>query len=235
MPSSSQRRFEVLVFDVNETLLDLKGLDAGFQQVFGTPDARQEWFNLLLRMSMQATILDHYSDFSELGRAALDAVAARRGTQLTDQQRSAIGAAMRSLPPHPDVPEGLRRMKDAGWRMVALTNSSPSMAGEQLTAAGIRSRFERVLSVDAVRRYKPHPAVYAMAASELGLAPASLLMIAAHAWDVAGAMHAGLGGAFIARPGQVLDALAPEPDFLASDLLGLADRLGTDARGVSAR
>lgn len=213
----------ILVFDVNETLLDLTALDPSFEAAFGNASARREWFGLLLRMSMQATILGQYSDFGVLAAAALDALAAARTVELTETQRAGILGTMRALPPHADVLPALHKLRNAGWRMVALTNSSPAMAASQLDSAGIE--FERIFTVDAVKKFKPSPEVYLYVASELAVPPSDLLMVAAHAWDVAGAMNAGLQGAFLARPGQVLDALTPPPSHIARDLNELATRL----------
>jgi 2-haloacid dehalogenase len=111
--------------------------------------------------------------------------------------------------------------------MVALTNSAPTAATAQLAHAGLA--FSRVFSVDAVRRFKPAPEPYRMVATEMGREPGDLMMVAAHAWDIAGAMGAGLQGAFLARPGQVLDALTPAPQFIARDLLDLADQLASSS------
>ena len=215
----------ILIFDVNETLLDLGSLDPHFERAFGTTAARQEWFAQLLQTAFATTILGNYSDFGVLGRAALEAVAARRNQPLSDPQRAEIFAALRTLPAFPDVKPGLERLRQGGFRLAALTNSAPAMVDTQLANAGLLPYFERVFSVDAVRRYKPAPEPYRMAAAELGVLTSDLLMVAAHAWDVAGAMAAGCGGAFISRPGKVLDATTPQPTHIASDIADLASRL----------
>ncbi len=218
----------ILVFDVNETLLDLSALDPSFEAAFGTASARRDWFGLLLRMSMQATILNHYSDFGILAGAALDALAAARSVQLTATHHAGILGTMRTLPPHPDVLPALHRLREAGWRMVALTNSSPAMAASQLDSAGIQ--FEHVFTVDAVQKFKPSPEVYLYVAAKLHVQPSDLMMVAAHAWDIAGAMRAGLKGAFIARPGQVLDSLTPPPTHVSRDLADLAAQLTREGK-----
>jgi 2-haloacid dehalogenase len=64
-----------------------------------------------------------------------------------------------------------------------------------------------------------------MVANDLGVAPDSLLMVAAHAWDIAGAMRVGLAGTFLARPGQILDDLTPRPAYVASDLVDLSRQI----------
>ena len=134
-----------------------------------------------------------------------------------DRLRSVLSRIMQ-LPPHREVPGALRRLAGAGVRLAALTNSTQQVAEAQLFNAGLDQLFEQVLSADTVRRLKPAREPYLMAPERLGVDAAQVLLVAAHAWDVAGAMHAGCAAAFVVRPGMVLDPLAPEPDVVATDL-----------------
>jgi 2-haloacid dehalogenase len=215
----------VCVFDVNETLLDLAALDGEFQRLFGDPGMRVSWFGQLLQSAMVATITGRYTDFGTVGRAALEMTAARLGVELSEEDREAVVGGMTRLPAHPEVPGALRRLGDGGLRLAALTNSTERVATAQLEHAGIIGSFEAVLTADAVRRLKPAPEPYRMAADRLGVAPADVLLVAAHAWDVAGALAAGCQAAFVARPGKVLDPLADPPELVVADLDELADRL----------
>ncbi len=212
----------IIVFDVNETLLDLAALDEGFGRVFGDVAARQEWFAQVLHTAFAVTAAGGYHQFGEIGAAALEMVAARRALLLEEAERAALLAPMLELPPHPEVPAALDRLQAAGLQLAALTNSAPDAAVSQLENAGIIDRFERVMSVDAARRLKPAPEVYLMAAAELGQGPENLRMVAAHDWDVAGAMKVGYAGAFVARPGMVLNPLHPAPDVVGADLAEVA-------------
>ena len=213
----------IIVFDVNETLLDISALEPHFTRAFGDRAVLREWFSTVLLYSEVATLAGPYSDFGAIAGAALDMTAAGRGVPLSPDDRDRILTGMRSLPSHPDVPEGLRRLKDAGFRTVTLTNSSPAMVEQQLRSAGIADLFERAFSVDAVRRFKPSAEPYRFAAGELGVETSGLRMVAAHAWDVVGAMQAGCAAAFVARPGKVVYPLAPAPDIVGPDLCAIAD------------
>ncbi|MFQ5571397.1 MAG: haloacid dehalogenase type II [Rhodothermales bacterium] len=215
----------IIVFDVNETLLDLAALDPHFEQVFGDGAARKEWFARMLRSAFVATITGTYRDFGTIGRVALEVTAQRRGVALSEEARAQILGGMRMLPPHPEVPASLERLKAAGLRLAALTNSTGEVADAQLTHAGLHPFFEQVLSVDAVRRLKPAREVYLMAAERLGVSPQHLRLVAAHDWDITGAMRAGCAGAFVARPGMVLDPLAERPDIVGPDLRVVAERI----------
>lgn len=215
----------ICVFDVNETLLDLAPLDPPFERVFGRPGVRREWFSQLIQSALVATVTDAYTDFGNVGRAALEMVARRHGLRLSADDRDAILGTMRSLPPHPDVPAALQRLQAAGLRLAALTNGTAAVANAQLTNAGLAGFFERILSADSVRRLKPAREPYEMAAHELGVEIGEIRLVAAHAWDVAGALRAGAAAAFVARPGMVLDPLVPEPDIVGADLGEVAERI----------
>ena len=215
----------VCVFDVNETLLDLAALDGEFQRLFGDPGMRVSWFGQLLQSAMVATITGRYTDFGAVGRAALEMTAARLDVELSDDDRDSVVGGMTRLPAHPEVAGALRRLGEGGLRLAALTNSTERVATAQLEHAGIIGSFEAVLSADAVRRLKPAPEPYRMAAERLGVDPSEVLLVAAHAWDVAGALAAGCQAAFVARPGKVLDPLADPPELVVADLDELADRL----------
>ncbi|MBA2511539.1 MAG: haloacid dehalogenase type II [Rubrobacter sp.] len=208
----------VIVFDVNETLLDLGALDPRFERVFGDGSIRREWFQQLLQSALVATVTGSYSDFGTIGGAALRMTAARHGMELSDEDQGYILAGMRELPPHPEAPAALDRLRDAGIRLAALTNSTEEVANAQLSNAGLADRFERILSADTVKRLKPAPEPYRAAAESLGVEMGEVRLVAAHAWDVAGAMRAGCAAAFVARPGMVLDPLVQTPDVVGADL-----------------
>src|SRR5438093_76289 len=99
-----------IVFDVNETLLDLTALDPPFERAFGRPGVRREWFAQLLQSAFVSTITDSYEDFGTIGRAALDMVAQRSGIELAAGERDAILGTMREVPAHPEVRAALERL-----------------------------------------------------------------------------------------------------------------------------
>ena len=215
----------VCVFDVNETLLDLGALDPHFERVFGDAGVRRVWFLQLLQSALVATVTGAYSDFGQVGGAALEMVAEREGVDLSDEDRQRVLGGMRELPPHPEVSESLERLRDAGLRLATLTNSTQQVAEAQMANSGLRDYFEEVLSADTVKRLKPAPEPYRMAAESLGVEAGPVRLVAAHAWDVAGALRAGCAAAFVARPGMVLDPLVERPDVVGADLREVADRI----------
>jgi 2-haloacid dehalogenase len=215
----------ICVFDINETLLDLHALDPLFAETFGDADARREWFTQMLQLAFVSTITNEYRDFGTLGAAALEMIAARRGVSLQNERKAVLLGGLRRLPPHPEVPANLQRLREAGVGVVSLTNSTLAVLKEQLAYSGLESFFDRQFSADTVRRLKPAPEPYQMVARELGVPQASLCLVAAHTWDIAGAIKAGYSGAFIARPGMVLDPSATHPTFVGADLAEIVGQL----------
>jgi 2-haloacid dehalogenase len=213
----------VCVFDVNETLLDLGALDPHFERVFGDASTRQAWFGQFLTSWLTAMVTGVYQEFGKIGGTALEMVAERQGVDLSDEDKGQILGGMQELPPHLEVEENLARLRDAGIRLAALTNSTQQVADAQIDNSGLREYFDQVLSADAVKRLKPAPDPYRMAAEVLGVEVGQIRLVAAHAWDVAGALQAGCAAAFVARPGMVLNPLFERPDVVGSDLSEVAD------------
>jgi len=213
------------VFDVNETLLDLGALDPHFERIFGDASTRQAWFGQFLALWLTEMVTGEYTDFGTIGGGALEMVAERQGVDLSDEDKQQILGSMQELPSHPEVEENLGRLRDAGIRLAALTNSTQQVADAQIENSGLRDYFEQVLSADAVERLKPAPEPYLMAAESLRVEVAQVRLVAAHAWDVVGAMRAGCAAAFVARPGMVLNPLAERPDVVGSDLREVADQI----------
>jgi len=222
---SGQVKPKVLAFDVNQTLLDVNALRPHFVRVFGDGAALLEWFELLLQYSLVVTVADAYVDFGSVGRAVLQMLANTRGVKLSPDDAARISQGMLALPAHPEVPENLKRLRSAGFRMVTLTNSASPAVKAQLQNAGIAKYFDESISVDSVRRFKPDLAVYRNAATHLGAQPGEILLIAAHAWDVFGATKAGWQTAFVARGGIAPLPLGPKPTISGSDLKAVADAI----------
>ncbi len=216
---------EVIIFDVNETMLDLRALDPHFERVFGDADVRRLWFQQFVQNFLVTVVLGRYVEFGTIGRGALDMVADRRGKRLTDDDRRQILGTIRALPPYPEVRESLERLKAAGFRLGTLTNSNKQTAEAQMRNAGLSDLFEQVLSADEVQRLKPAVEPYRMAAERFGVPISDVRLVAAHAWDVAGALNAGCKAAFVARPGMVLDPIHEPPDIEGRDLREVASKI----------
>jgi 2-haloacid dehalogenase len=215
----------VIVFDVNETLLDVGALDPFFVDVFGDASVRREWFGQMLQSAFVSTITGTYRDFGALAMAALTMVAERHGVTVGDDDRQSLGAGMRQLPPHPEVRQAMEQLHGTGFRLATLTNSKAEVAEAQIANAGLGDLLEQMLTGDTIQRLKPAPEPYRMTAEQLGVPIEEIRLVAAHSWDIAGALNAGCAAAFVARPGQVLDPSGPQPDIVGANLSDVAARI----------
>jgi len=228
---------KVIIFDVNETLLDLAALKKSVGAVLGGHEELLPlWFSTMLHYSLVETLSDNYHSFGEIGTAALMMVAEKQGIELNYKDaRSAIVTPLRSLPPHPDVAAALKDLKDAGYRIVSLTNSSSEGVETQMKNAGLTDLFEKRYTIETLKKYKPHPDTYRMVLNDLGMEAGDVLMVAAHAWDLAGAKNVGLQTAFVARPGATLYPNVARPDHVIEDLHELVKILQPVSQGAGGK
>ena len=215
----------VIAFDVNEPLLDLRALDPVFEELFGDASLRAQWFAQMLQVAFVGAITDRYVDFTASQRAALDMVVQRRGVTLPAGAADRVAATMCTLPAHPDVADALTRLRAGGHRLAALSNSPDGVERAQLEHAGLTDCFDAILSADTVRALKPRREPYQLVARTFAVPTGDVTLVAAHAWDVAGALAAGCRAAFVARPGMPRNPIDPEPDIVGADLGEIADQI----------
>jgi 2-haloacid dehalogenase len=215
----------VIAFDVNETLLDLRALDGPFEALLGSAALRPQWFALMLQLAFVGGLTGRYTDFTTAQRAALAMIAEREGVSLSAAEIDGLVGRMSSLPPHPEVPGALARLSGTGLQMVALTNSVQAVADAQLASAGLAGYFHAVISADTVRHLKPAPQPYQAVARACSVDIGQVRLVAAHAWDVSGALSAGCRAAFVARPGMVLSPLGDQPDIMGPDVAAVVERI----------
>ena len=220
-------RQSIIVFDVNETLLDIAPLTPLFATWFGECAAMRTWFSELILYSQTLTLAGQYVDFGTLAVSMLRMRADAEQIRLPPDAADRLKAQLAALPAHRDVVPALSRMRDAGLRLVTLTNSGSDAQRQQLEHAGIGFLFDRQYSVETVRAFKPHPSTYAMVASAEGVDLADLTLGACHGWDTIGARLAGCRTAFVTRPGNVEPSLsvAGGAEYVASSLVSLVDAL----------
>ncbi|UCQ11754.1 HAD family hydrolase [Edwardsiella tarda] len=169
-----------LIFDVNETLLDLDHLAPLFNRLFGSPHVLREWFAQLVLYAQSLTLNHHSLPFGVLGGEVLKIVAATHGKALPAGASHDLQRAIATLPVWPEVPQALARLKAAGFSLYTLTNNSAEVLHAQLDAAAIAHHFTACFSVDELAAaFKPAPVVYRAVEQRLGLAGSALCLVAA--------------------------------------------------------
>jgi 2-haloacid dehalogenase len=216
----SRSRPEVVAFDVNETLLDLAPVRAALVEA-GRPES-------LLATVFARTLLTGFAAATTgiwcRFRDAFDAALAQE-TDLSGDQRSRVAGAFGELVPHPDVEPALRRLAEAGVRVVTLSHGSPGVAEAGLARGGITPLVERTLSSEVIRAWKPSREVYLWAAGTCDVAPDRMALVAAHGWDVLGAQRTGLTGAWFPRGERTYPAVYEAPHVEAGNLGAAVDAL----------
>lgn len=209
----------IVLFDLNGTLTDLGGIGAPW----AAPDLGAVALDDAIRTAMVDALTGAYRPFAEHLRAAIAVHVRRRDLDASRIDEALARAA--ALDPQPDAEEALTAIATAGHRLAVLTNSGAEGGRRTLRSAGLADHFETVLGVDAVRSFKPHPGTYRHAVDALGASPDSVILAAAHEWDVTGAKRAGLRGAWIDRRGDGPSPVAEAPDVYATSLTDLARQL----------
>jgi 2-haloacid dehalogenase len=205
-----------VAFDVNETLLDLAPVAATLVELGQPEHLLPVVFGRTLLTGFAATVTGGWCRFRDAFDAALAQV-----SDLGDDDRARVADAFGELAPHPDVEPALRRLAEAGLRVVTLSHGSPGVAEAGLSRGGITPLVERTLSTEVVRAWKPAREAYLWAAGACGVPPERLALVAAHGWDVQGAQRAGLTGAWFPRTERSYPAVY-EPAHVAAGSLGEA-------------
>ena len=211
-------RPEWIAFDLNGTLLDPAAmLDGAHAEV-----ARAALDDAVLQ-AMADTLTGEHRPFPEYLRAALE-----RSLRVAGIENAVLDEAMRrarTLPAFPDAAGALASLAAAGYRIAVVTNSARDAAQTAIAAAGLDRHVETVIGADEVGAYKPDPRVYRHAAARLETQPDSVCLVAAHGWDILGALRAGWGAAWVAHREQHLLATVPEPTLIAASLQDAAEQL----------
>src|ERR1700732_2212162 len=215
----------LIVFDVNETLLDLETMEPTFERIFGDKSAMRLWFANFIMYSAALTVAGCYVPFTDIGAAVMKMMADTQGIKITDADKRELTEKFSTMPPYAEVPGALRKLRSAGFRLFTLTDNLLEVQTRQLEHGGIVDLFERRFSADGVKHHKPSREAYTHVEKELGVEPSRLFLIACHTWDTLGAVAAGWEAGLIRRVGNDVLGVGPQPHFVGDDLNGIADQL----------
>lgn len=215
----------LIVFDVNETLLDLTTMEPIFERIFGDRNAMRLWFANFIMYSAALTVAGCYVPFTDIGAAVMKMLADTAGIKIGDKDKAELTEKFSTMPPYPEVPKALRKLRDAGFRLFTLTDNLLEVQTKQLQNGGIVDLFERRFSADGVKHHKPSREAYAYVEKELGAGPSDFCLIACHTWDTLGAVAAGWEAALIKRVGNDVLGVGPQPHVVGDTLDDVADQL----------
>ena len=215
----------LIVFDVNETLLNMSPLKANINNAFQHDQVAEIWFEQLLHYSLVEGTIGNYQNFSEIARAVLQMNAVQHNLQFTESDIQSILEPITQLTAYPDVPKGFEILKEKGYRLVALSNGKPDVLKEQLNNSNLAGFLDNIYSIEGCKKYKPHPEAYHYVLESENCSAENAMMVAAHGWDIYGASEVGMQTAFIRRQDKVLYPLSKTPDFDVKKITDLAEKL----------
>ncbi|MGI5142193.1 MULTISPECIES: haloacid dehalogenase type II [unclassified Streptomyces] len=226
---SPEGRPSVVVFDVNETLTDMGPLAARLADIGLPGDLLPVWFVSVLRDGIAVSLAGGSVSFADVARDVLRTLLARQRPGGPDPGAAVdhVLDALPELPVHPDVPEGVRALHEAGFRLVTLTNGSAGTTRAVVERAGLADCFEMHLDVRAPGRWKPAPSAYAHALGAMAVEAGEAMLVSVHPWDLDGAVRAGLSAAWIRRTPEPYPAALHAADRVAVDMVDLAGQLGS--------
>src|ERR1700752_4395780 len=168
-----------------------------FERIFGEREAMRLWFANLILYSAALTVARCYVPFTDIGAAVMKMMADTRGIKIDDKDKKELTEKFSTMPPYAEVPGALRKLRNAGFRLFALTDNLLEVQTRQLEHGGIVDLFERRFSADGVKPHKPSRQAYAYVERELGADPSQFCLIACHTWDTLGAVGAGGEGGVV--------------------------------------
>ena len=226
-PTLAAAAIDACVFDAYGTLFDTAAAARHCEAVLGAKAAGlvQLWRTKQLEYTWLRSLRGDYVDFWHVTGESLDH--AMRACAVDDPVlRGRLMEAYLVLAPFADAKDALTTVKAAGVKTAILSNGSPSMLTAAIDNASLATRLDAVLSVDAVRVYKPHPSVYQLACERFAIAADRICFVSANGWDVSGAARFGFRVVWLNRGGGLLDPLPGRPEAEIADLRALPRLLG---------
>jgi 2-haloacid dehalogenase len=189
------------------------------------------WFADRILYSAALTVAGCYVPFTDVGSAVMKMLADTCGLTIGDKDKKELTERFSTMPPHPEVPAALGKLRDAGFRLFTLTDNLLEVQTRQLEHGGVADLFKRRFSADGVKHHKPSREAYAYVEKELGVEPSQLCLVACHTWDILGAVAAGWEAGLIKRAGNDVLGVGPQPQIVGNDLIDVADQLIARPKG----
>jgi 2-haloacid dehalogenase len=207
-----------LVFDAYGTLFDVHSVQARCDAFWPGKGAQlsQTWRAKQLEYTWQRSLMGRYAPFSAVTLEALEYSCTLLGLVAGPMQKNALMDEYRNLAPYPEVPGALGKLK--GRKLAILTNGSPDMIDPLIKNRGMEKTFDAVLSVDALKVYKPATVVYELAMNRLQLPREDIGFVSSNCWDALGAKSFGFSVYWINRSGAPVDRLGVQPDRIVRGL-----------------
>ncbi|WP_158134560.1 haloacid dehalogenase type II [Photobacterium damselae] len=216
---------DIIIFDINETILNLESLHKIFVDIFDNNLMLSQWFSKLLHTSAVCAITKVETNFFTLASITLDNMFDDNQLELSKFDKKEFLNEFTRLQPYSDVIPALKYLKENGFKLIALSNSSSKLINEQLNNSGVISFFDEIISAEEVTTFKPDPQVYEYAAKRLGVSLNRLRLVATHDWDTHGALSVGMKAAYLSRNDKKYTSVFKKVDIKGSDMMEIAYKI----------
>ena len=223
---NQNQRIKALVFDAYGTLFDVHSVVSLCEEIFpGQGQAlSQMWRTKQLEYSWLRSVMGHYEDFWQVTQSALDFSCKALALSAPPVVQTRLMEAYLHLQTFPEVSEALMAL--SAYPKAILSNGTPNMLKAVVNNSGLGNAFNHIISVDAVKIYKPNPRVYGLAAQTLGVDRKAIGFVSSNCWDDIGAKAFGFRTFWVNRADSPVDELGFTPDVVVKTLRELLSALG---------
>lgn len=213
-------------FDVFGTLCNPNHLAPAFTPWSDQPlTLVQRWRHVQVEYLLRRSAMDRYVDFERLTAQALTTTLAEAHIHIPTATQRALCQQWRTLPLDPQALAAIHHLKQHGWRCFVWSNATSATLHDFCTLHELDQLLDGIVSVDGIKRYKPHPEVYHYFAQVAAAPRHDCWLLSRNAWDAIGAVHAGLHSLWIRDPHQPAESWEIAPDATVTDLATAATYL----------
>ncbi|OAQ51675.1 haloacid dehalogenase [Natrinema mahii] len=218
---------ETVTFDSYSTIVDIDAAERALADRVDDPEPISRLWRLRsLEYTLVANSLDAYQPFYEMNRDALQYALEVHGVDVSADEREDILAVYHELEVFDDVRDGIERLREGGYDCYVVSNGDPDMLSSMVAHADVGDLLADTISADEVGTFKPAAELYRHAAARTGTPIDGVVHVTAGWYDVMGAKHAGMQGAWVDRKGRPWEPVAGDPDLTVESFHDLADALG---------
>ena len=218
---------ETITVDSYGTLVDPSAAEKRLEALVDDPEpVSNRWRAQSIAYTMIANHVDAYQPFYEMNRDALQYALDASGVDLPPENRDEILEVYHELDVFEDVRDGIERLREGGYPVYVLSNGNPEMLSSMVEHADIGDLVEDTISAHEIETFKPHSSLYEHAADRTDTPVENIVHVAGPAFDIQGAIHAGMQGAWIDRYDNPWGEFGGDPDVTIETFYGLAEELG---------
>ena len=209
---------KLIVFDVYETLLDLQSIRKKINSLLDSKRGYMHWLDLMTQFCLVDNVTGTFHNFLTIAEATLTMAGKDLGKEINREDADKIIHQLGHLPVNEGASENLSRLRDAGFRLAAITNTPTDVIRGRMERTGLVSYFEKVFCADEIRKYKPATEVYDWVIKKLSVPKNQALYVSAHGWDIMGAMQAGLDTVYLEQAELLYYPIAKKPTYRFKNL-----------------